>query len=160
MVQVFLSVKCHRLCSLKSFAFLFIRQVAVSWLSAAVTYTVRSSRWGHLRAFRRTEIITVADSSYFVYARYHRISYTFWLFCIHLLYLRGVWTHLGTTLTSVSSAYSTSFCETVTHITDISSCISSAMWPVLAGDICWELFSRKLWVIKCKTRRVFAALLF
>lgn len=80
----------------------------------------------------------------------------FWLFCINLPFLRRVLTHLGTTLTSISSAYSTSFCETVTYITYISFRISSVAvgWNVchviniiregIGGSIweIWELVSR------------------
>lgn len=66
MCKVFLSVKCHLLFfSLASFYFLLIRQVAVSWLSAAVTHALRKSGWGHLWAFRVEKIITFADSSHF-----------------------------------------------------------------------------------------------
>lgn len=116
---MFLSVKCHRLCSLTSFAFFLIRQVAVSWLSAAVTHTLTKTSWGHLRAFRGKEIITVADSSYFVYAQYHRLSLAF--HCINLSSSHTVLTHLGTAPTNVS-ACSSGFCEPVTYEVPLSFC--------------------------------------
>lgn len=93
------SVKCHLLCSLTSFVFFLIRQVAVSWLSVTVTHTLRKTSWGHLWAFRGKEIITVADSSYFVYAQYHRLSFSF--YCINLSFSHTVLTHLGTAPTNV-----------------------------------------------------------
>lgn len=147
---MFLSVKCHRLCSLTSFAFFLIRQVAVSWLSVAVTHTLTKTSWGHLEAFRGKEIITVADSSYFVYAQYHRLSFAF--HCINLSSLRTVLTHLGTAPTNVS-ACSSGFCEPVTYEVPGSLHFLSvgAGWNVChmidiimlgkGGKICWELFS-------------------
>ncbi len=151
-----LSVKCHLLCSLTSFAFFLIRQVAVSWLSVAVTHALRETSWGHLGAFRGKEIITVADSSYFVYAHYHRLSFSFHR--INLSFSHAILTHLGTAPANVS-AYSSGFCEPVTY--EVSRI--SLLLPVIAGwnvchvidnimlgddgKICWELFSLE-WCVR------------
>lgn len=65
-VQVFLRVKCHLLYSITFFLSFLIRQVAVSWLSVAVTHTLKVWLGPSQSVQRRKKIITVADSSHFI----------------------------------------------------------------------------------------------
>lgn len=140
MVQVFPSVKCHRLCSLNSFAVIFIRRVAVSWLSAADTLRPSPS-------FQENRDHYCCRQQLFCVRTLSQDLLHFWVFCIHLSFFDGASTHLGATLTSISFAYSSQNCHTC-----ISSCVSTVVvgWNVCSGidvirsgkggNICWELF--------------------
>lgn len=80
------------------------------------TYTRRKPVEAIAELLRAKYIITVGDSSYFVYAQHQRVlfSVVFLFFLTILIFLFLVLTHLGATHKSLS-AYSGGFCEPVTY---------------------------------------------
>lgn len=124
-----LSVKCHLLCSLTSFTFFLIRQVAVSWLSVAVTHTLRKAI-SELSEERRSLLLQTAAILYM-----HSITGSLSLFTA--LISLSLFNSPGFCSHRCLSAYSSGFCEPVTYAVPASLCFLLsfrvevfAMWSI------------------------------